>query len=85
MKEIVLKRDVRCFSRGYGPQSLLLTDTGRFLLKGDQVWVGEPVTMSWDNRDVLVVPFEWQGNSAWLLHEEVASSLDINAAPLFSN
>jgi hypothetical protein len=56
-QEIVLPRNVRIFKRSYGDldRGKLLSQTGLMLGAGVRVIIGEPLVMSHDHRDHLVV------------------------------
>jgi hypothetical protein len=76
VKEITLKKDVRCFERAFDAPCPLLVYIHQYLPDGDEVNVGDPVTMSYDHRDILAVPYEWMGITGFLLYEEVKSSIE---------
>gem|GEM_PF-3185560 len=75
MREIVLRNDVRCFERAFNDQCKILGNRGNYLAAGQAVMIGDPITMTYDHRDQLAVPFQWKGNEGFLLHEEVKLSM----------
>ena len=64
-QRIVLPNDTRLFKRSFGDANLgiLLSRANTYMEKGTSVEIGDPVTMTYDHRDQLVVPIinneEW--------------------------
>ncbi len=75
MKEITLRKSVRCFECAFDAPSPLLINIHQYLSARSKIYVGDPVTMSYNGRDILAVPYEWMGNEGFLLYQEVESSL----------
>lgn len=73
-RTVILSQNMRVFERAY-EHGVLLANSGYRLNKGDQVTIGEPLTMSFDHQNKIAIPFCFNGEEYFFLEEEFNKSL----------
>ena len=72
--QLKLSTSARIFYRAYGPQSLLMCQTGKRLEAGETIQLREPEIRCYDHRDMPAIPIDSSGDKAiffeWLEEED---------------
>lgn len=77
VQKVRLNQTCQCFQKT-GPNSSLLARTDLVISRGEEVYLGPIKTMVYDHKDVFVFPFRYQGQTRFLLYDEVQPSLEMS-------